>query len=598
VSPERGRGRRSATSVASFKRAAEDNLYYLRGQAQQTASERDAYLALSYTVRDQLIDRFRRTADTVHEKNPRFVYFLSAEYLLGRQLEKNLLYTGTADLADRALADFGLDLDYVIRLEREPGLGNGGLGRLAACFLDSLATLDIPAVGYGIRYEYGIFRQRFEEGWQVEGPDEWLRYANPWEFEHPDDMVEVGFGGSTERSEADYGEVQIRWVPEDVVYGEPYHTLVPGYGTGTVNLLRLWRARAGREFDFQLFDVGDYARAVEQKVHSENISKVLYPNDNTPQGRELRLRQQYFFVACSLHDIIRRWRIRNDDWSTFPEKVTIQLNDTHPVVAIPELMRILIDLEGLSWKQAWHITSRTFASTQHTLLPEALEKWPVDLFGSLLPRHLEIVYEINKMFLDEVREAFPGDPGRVARMSLIEEGSPRLIRMAYLANVGSYSVNGVAELQSKLLREQVFKDFAEMWPRKFNNKTNGVTQRRFMKLANPGLSQLITERIGDGWLRDLDELQGLEEHVEDDAFRASWRAAKLANKEALAAYLDHRIGLDVDPASMYDVMVKRLHEYKPSSPSTCASSRTPRSTSNRARSCSGPRPRPATTPPS
>jgi starch phosphorylase len=462
-------------------------------------------------------------------------------------------------VAEEALAGYGPELSELIRLEREPGLGNGGLGRLAACYLDSLATLDIPAVGYGIRYEYGIFRQSFRDGWQVEAPDEWLRFGNPWEFAHPNDAVEVGFGGDTESYTDETGNYRVRWIPSERLFGEPYHTMVPGYRTGTVNLLRLWGARAWQEFDFQSFDEGDYARAVEQKIHSENLTKALYPNDSTPQGRDLRLRQQYFFVACSLQDIIRRFHIRNDDWDVFPDKVVIHLNDTHPAIAIAELMRILVDDHYIPWIRAWDIATRSFASTQHTLLPEALEKWPVELLHRLLPRHLEIIEEINRRFLAEVRERFPNEPDRGARMSIFEEQPVRQIRMAHLACVGSFSINGVAELQTRLLQERVFRDFAEMWPQKFNNKTNGVSPRRFMRLANPGLSELISEALGPGWLRDLDQLEGLEPFAKDAGFREQWRQVKLDNKRHFAETApDSRI----DPGSMFDVMVKRLHEYK------------------------------------
>jgi starch phosphorylase len=414
-------------------------------------------------------------------------------------------------------------------------------------------------VGYGIRYEYGIFRQSFRDAWQTESPDEWLRFGNPWEFAHPDDAVEVQFGGHTENYTNEAGEYRVRWIPAERLYGEPYHTMVPGYGTGTVNLLRLWGARAWQEFNFQFFDEGEYARAVEQKIHSENITKVLYPNDNTPQGRELRLRQQYFFVACSLHDIIRRFHIRNQDWDQFPDKVAIQLNDTHPVIAIPELMRIMVDDYHVPWSRAWDITTRSFASTQHTLLPEALETWPVELLQRLLPRHVEIIEEINQRFLAEVREQFPDDPERIARLSIFQEHPTPQIRMANLACVGSFSVNGVAELQTRLLRERVFRDFAEMWPQRFNNKTNGVSPRRFMRLANPGLSNLITEAIGPGWLRNLDLLEGLEPLADDAGFAEQWRQVKLTNKRRLAHSMTD---FDIDPTSMFDVMVKRLHEYK------------------------------------
>jgi starch phosphorylase len=553
---------RAGSSVAAFRQALEENLYYTRGSSVQTASAIDIYVALSYTVRDYLMERFRKTANAHYESNPKFVYYLSAEYLMGRQLPQNLLYTHTENLAQQVFDEFGLDLDALVDLDVEPGLGNGGLGRLAACFLDSLATLDIPCVGYGIRYEFGIFRQAFDDGWQVEKPDNWLHYGNPWEFPQPDDMVEVSFGGHTEHTLDAQGELCVRWVADQKILGEPYHTMVPGYQTGTVNMLRLWRARASEEFDFQLFDEGDYARAVEQKVQSENITKVLYPNDNTPQGKALRLKQQYFFVACSLHDIIRRFHIRNKDWNIFPEKVAIQLNDTHPVIAIAELMRILVDKYRLGWTQAWNITKDTFAYTCHTLLPEALEKWPVTLVEDLLPRHLEIIYEINRRFLDRVAVRFPNDTGRIARMSIIGEGSQKQVRMANLASIGSHSVNGVAELQSRLLRERTLSDFAEMWPEKFNSKTNGVTPRRFVRLANPRLSHLISSKIGTDWIKDLDQLRRLEEYAGQAGFRRDWRQVKQQNKEDLAAYILEHNGIVVDTDSIFDVMVKRLHEYK------------------------------------
>ena len=549
-------------SVDSFKRSLSDSLYYVRGAAVQSASMLDAYTALAYTVRDALIENWHATTEAQFEANPKFVYYLSAEYLLGQQLTQNMLYSDTWDMAREAFAEFSISLDDIIDLDGEPGLGNGGLGRLAACYLDSLATLDIPAVGYGIRYEYGIFNQTFRDGWQVERPDDWLFFGNPWEFPQPDDMVEVPFAGHTERYMDEDGLYRTRWVSGYKLLGEPCHMLVPGYGTHTVNLIRLWRARATKEFDFQLFDIGDYARAVEDKVRSETVTKVLYPNDNNPQGRRLRLTQQYFFVACSLQDIIRRFKIRNDDLEQFPEKVAIQLNDTHPVVGIPELMRILLDEHLLDWDRAWDIIRRTFAYTCHTLMPEALERWPVSLFESILPRHLEIIYEINKRFLQELRERYPGDEDRVARMSIIEEGPERMVRMAHLAIVGSHSVNGVAELQSQLLQERTLADFAEYWPEKFNNKTNGVTPRRFMRLANPRLSELITETIVDGWLRDLEQLRGLEDHIDDASFRNRWREIKLENKQDLAAIIRDRTGVEVDPNSLFDIMVKRLHEYK------------------------------------
>jgi starch phosphorylase len=555
-------GKRLGKTVKAFVQRALDNLWYTHGQAVQSASEQDVYTAVSYTVRDYLIARWQKTTRAHYEANPKFVYYLSAEYLLGKQLSQNLLYTETTDVAREALAAHDRDLDDYLELDVEPGLGNGGLGRLAACFIDSLATLDIPAVGYGIRYEFGIFKQTFENGWQVEKPDEWVLYGNPWEFPQSDDMVDVGFWGHTEQYRDDTGHVRMRWVPKHKVLGEPCTTLVPGYGTKTVNILRLWRARASEEFDFQLFDVGDYARAVEQKVYSENISKVLYPNDVTPQGKQLRLQQQYFFVACSLRDIIRRFFIRNNDWDQFPDKVAIQLNDTHPVVAIPELMRILIDEYQIDWDRAWEITRSTFAYTCHTLLPEALEKWPVNLLGSLLPRHLEIIYEINHRFLQGVGRRFPHDKGRAARMSLIEESPMRQVRMANLAAVGSAAINGVAGLQSRLLRERTLRDFAELWPDRFQNKTNGVTPRRFMCLANPRLSNLITATISNGWIGNLDQLKKLEPHADDATFRRAWREVKQRNKQGLAELMQRRTGVELTVDSLFDVLVKRLHEYK------------------------------------
>lgn len=553
---------RTGHTVDAFEQAFRDNLAYARGATPQSASALDVHYTLALTVRDYLMERRRKTTAAHYAANPKFVYYLSAEYLMGRQLTQNLLYTDTWALAEEAANRNGLRLRDFIRLDREPGLGNGGLGRLAACFLDSLATLDIPAVGYGIRYEYGIFEQSFHDGWQVESPDAWLYYGNPWEYSQPDDMVQVGFGGHTERYQDEAGQPRVRWLPAETVMGEPHFMLVPGYGTETVNILRLWRARATREFDLELFDMGDYEQAVEQKVSSENITKVLYPNDTTPQGKELRLRQQYFFVSASLHDIIRRFRLRNDSWASFPDKVVIQLNDTHPVIGIAEMMRILVDEEGMAWPAAWQITQRTFAYTCHTLMPEALEEWPVSLFEHLLPRHLELIYAINAQLLREVQERFPNDPGRVARMSIIRESPERRVRMAHLAAAGCFSVNGVAALQSRLLAELTLRDFAELYPEKFNNKTNGVTPRRFMRLANPLLCALIDSKLGSGWLNDLERLHELDALAEDPDFRQAWRAIKQQNKADLTGLILRRTGIEVDPNSLFDVMVKRLHEYK------------------------------------
>ena len=551
-------------TLAEFEQGVADNLCYERGTTAESASAQDAYWTLAVTIRDRLADRRTRTAQANYEANPKFVYYLSAEYMLGRQLPQNAAYTCTADLARQAVARSGVSAGDIEALDIEPGLGNGGLGRLAACLLDSLATLDIPAVGYGIRYEYGIFKQAFANGYQVEHPDDWAFYGNPWEFAAPDDRQVVGFYGHTEPVADDQGGLRRRWVPGETVRGEPSHMLVPGYGTETVNIIRLWHARAAREsFDLALFNEGRYAEAVEARMRSENLTKVLYPSDSTPAGRELRLKQQYFLVCCSLRDIIRRFRFRNSDWEALPGKTVIQLNDTHPVLAIPELMHLLVDENGVGWEQAWSITRRTFAYTCHTLLPEALETWPVEMFERLLPRHLEIIYALNQFFLEDARARFPDHEERVGRMSLIQEAPERRVRMANLAVVGSFAVNGVAGLQSRLLAQTTLRDFADLWPEKFLNQTNGVSPRRFLLLANPRLSGLITARLGDeGWLTDLDRLAELEALADDAKFQAQWREVKRLNKLDLAAHALATTGVTIDPGSIFDVMVKRLHEYK------------------------------------
>ncbi|WP_436527285.1 glycogen/starch/alpha-glucan phosphorylase [Actinoplanes sp. HUAS TT8] len=545
--------RRLGTTADEFQQDLLSSLYYRRGTTVESASPRDAYEALALTVRDRLADRRARTAAAHFASNPRWVYYLSAEYLLGAQLEQNLLYSGTGELAAQAIKVLGRSMEELDDLDVEPGLGNGGLGRLAACLVDSMATRDIPAVGYGIRYDFGIFKQSLEDGAQAERPDDWAFQGNPWEFPAPDDRQIVHFYGHTEPVAG--SEIRKRWVPGEIVLGEPSHMLVPGYGTETVNIVRLWRARGSEaSFDLSRFSAGQYAEAVQEAVRAENISKVLYPDDSTELGRELRLKQQYFLVSCSLRDIIRRFRLRNEGWDDFAEKTVIQLNDTHPTIAIPELMRLLVDEYELDWDRAWAITRSTFAYTCHTLLPEALETWPVHLFERLLPRHLEIIYLINMLFLREVEERFPGDVDRIRRMSIISEGNERRVRMAHLAVVGTEAVNGVAELHSKLLRETVLQDFAALWPAKFQNVTNGVSPRRFVKLANPRLSDLITDGLGDdGWLNDLERLAGLERLADDAAFVERWRAVKRANKVDLGAG---------DPDSLTDVMIKRFHEYK------------------------------------
>ncbi|HEY6036748.1 MAG TPA: glycogen/starch/alpha-glucan phosphorylase [Kofleriaceae bacterium] len=512
----------------------------------------DKFLALAYAVRDRLLRRWVDSARTILTTKHRTVIYLSAEYLIGPQLGANLLTLDLEAEAREAAVELGTTLEALVDHEEEPGLGNGGLGRLAACYMDSLATLDIAAVGHGLRYEFGIFDQDIRDGWQVERTDRWLRSGNPWEIRRYDVTHSVGFGGYTEH---DAGGA--RWIPERVVEGVPYDTPIAGYGTRSTNFLRLWSAIASEELDLDAFQVGDYWRAVDAKIRSENLTKVLYPNDSSPAGKQLRLEQQYFFVSCALQDTLRLLAVAGATVHDLPGFVAIQLNDTHPTLAIPELMRLLMDIHGLGWDEAWTITTQTFAYTNHTLLPEALETWPLPLVARLLPRHLEIIFEINRRFLDVVRAKFPGDEARVRRMSLIGEDGDRLVRMAHLATVASHHVNGVAELHSRLLRETVLRDFAELWPERFTNVTNGVTPRRFVALANPRLSDLITSAIGDGWQRDLARLRGLEKLATDAGFQERWRAVKRANKAALAA----RVG-GFDPTALFDAQCKRIHEYK------------------------------------
>ncbi|HEX7670679.1 MAG TPA: glycogen/starch/alpha-glucan phosphorylase, partial [Polyangiaceae bacterium] len=521
----------------------------------------DHCLALARAVRDRMLHRWIRSARTYLEEQTRTVVYLSAEYLLGPQLGHNLLNLGIEGPARKAMESLGLDVDELIEHEEEPGLGNGGLGRLAACFMDSLATLDFPAIGHGIRYEFGIFDQEIRDGWQVERTDRWLRLGNPWEVRRYDIEHTVGFGGRTETAADAAGRSRVRWIPARVVRGVPYDTPVVGFGTVTTIFLRLWTAVAAEEFDLDAFQVGEYWRAVDEKIRSENITKVLYPNDASAAGKQLRLEQEYFFVSCALQDCIRLL-LQRTTIDKFAEKFAIQLNDTHPTLAIPELMRLLMDEHGLGWDEAWSIASRSFNYTNHTLLPEALETWPLPLFQSLLPRHLEIVYEINQRFLDEVRERFPGDDARLSRLSLIDERGEKSVRMANLATVASQKVNGVAALHSRLLRETVLCNFAELWPERFTNVTNGVTPRRFVALSNPRLSSLITEAIGDGWLTNLDRLTGLERLVTDAGFRERWRVVKQANKERLAGWIHDTMGRAVDPFSLFDAQCKRIHEYK------------------------------------
>ncbi|QIK83504.1 glycogen/starch/alpha-glucan phosphorylase [Sanguibacter sp. HDW7] len=551
----------SPTTVESFKSEFCRQLRYEQGVDLVDARTEDLYQALARTVRSAMVDGWIATQAAHRAARAKTVAYLSAEFLMGPQLENALLSTALTDVARTALAELELDLDELTAYETEPGLGNGGLGRLAACFIDSLAAKSIPAIGYGIRYEYGIFRQTFVDGRQVEQPDRWLAKGTPWELAQPENAVTVSFGGHTEQHTDAAGVTSTRWVPSEQVLAVPYNYMVPGYETRNVNTLRLWSAKATDAFDLQIFNSGDYESAVRRQTVAENISKVLYPEDSTPQGKELRLKQQYFFVAASLRDYLDSV-LRDDDLATLPERVVFQLNDTHPVIAVPELMRILVDERGLSWDAAWDITRRTFNYTCHTLLPEALEVWSVDLLGRLLPRHLEIIYRINEEFLSLVRQAYPGDELRVRRMSIIQERPERAVRMAFLATVGSTKVNGVAALHSQLLADKVLDDFSALWPEKFTNVTNGVTPRRFMRLSNPGLSGLLDEAIGTGWTNDLAQLTKLEPFADDASFRAEFRAIKQANKEHFSALLAQRDGIEVPAEALYDVMVKRLHEYK------------------------------------
>ncbi len=553
---------RTGMSPSTLKRAFLNNLFYVQGKFKALASPNDYYMALSHAIRDRLLQRWINTAAIYTAQGSRTVAYFSAEFLMGPHLGNNLINLDIYKDVEKGIAEMGLDLDELLEQEEEPGLGNGGLGRLAACYLDSLATLEIPSLGYGIRYEFGIFDQEIEDGWQVEITDKWLRFGNPWEIVRPEWAVQVKLGGHTDHYTDDHDRYRIRWVPDQQVTGIPYDTPILGCQTNTANTLRLWTAEAPESFDFKSFNSGDYLGAVYQKVVSENISKVLYPNDDSSQGKKLRLTQQYFFVSCSLQDMIRILKGQGLSLDQFHEKFAVQLNDTHPAIAVAELMRLLIDMHHMSWDHAWSITQRTFAYTNHTLLPEALERWPVELFGSLLPRHLEIIYELNDRFLDEVRIKFPDNDDLLSRMSLIDESGERYVRMAHLACVGSHAINGVAALHTELLKQDVLYDFYQMYPSKFQNKTNGVTPRRFMVLSNPALTELVTSKIGKTWIKNLGELQKLEAWADDPEFQKQWRQIKQANKQELAAYIQKNNGIIVDPNSIFDILAKRFHEYK------------------------------------
>ena len=551
------------TDAEAFRKAFTDHIHHTLARSNYTVTDHEKFLAVAYAVRDRLVDRWIKTQNTYYEKDVKRVYYLSLEFLIGRTLGNSVLNLDVESAVTEALDEIGMTLEELREQEVDAGLGNGGLGRLAACFLDSMATLELPATGMGIRYEYGMFSQKIVNGEQEEQPDNWLRLPNPWEIARPANAIKVPFYGYVVSWMDETGRLRNRWETKDYVMALPYDTPIPGYKNNTVNNLRLWSAKSADDFGLSYFNNGDYIAAVQDMELSETISKVLYPNDASMNGKELRLKQQYFLCSASLQDIIKRFKkLHNNDWKLFPEKVAIQLNDTHPAISIAEMMRILLDIENLEWDEAWDIVTHTFAYTNHTLMPEALEKWPVSLFEKLLPRHLQIIYEINARFLRMVSMQWPGDNARLARMSLIEEGGCKMVRMAYLSIVGSFAVNGVAALHSDLLKTTLFKDFYELWPEKFNNKTNGVTPRRWVRKANPAMSELISSKIGESWVKDLDDLKKLEKFAKDAAFQKEFMAVKKQNKERLAKYLKATQGVEVDTNTFFDVQVKRIHEYK------------------------------------
>jgi len=539
-----------------------NHLKYSLAKDNYASTDHDLYKSLALLTRDRLIERWIKTQQTYYEKDVKRVYYLSLEFLIGRSLGNSLINLGMDKDAVEAMNSLDYDVEDLKEQEWDAGLGNGGLGRLAACFMDSLATLELPAVGYGIRYEYGIFFQSIRDGYQVETPDNWLRYGNPWEFPRADLLYTINFYGKIRQYNDSKGALKNEWVDCEEIMAMAFDTPIPGYKNNTVNNLRLWSAKSTREFDLNFFNDGDYERAVSGKSLSENITRVLYPNDNIFEGKELRLKQQYFFVSATLQDIMRRYKKTHESFDQFPDKVAIQLNDTHPAIAIPELMRILMDLEGLGWEESWDITVRTIGYTNHTVLPEALEKWNVQLMEYLLPRHMQIIYEINMQFLKKISNIYPGNGDMIRNLSIIEEGGEPRVNMANLAIIGSHSLNGVAALHSEILKESVFKDFYKLWPEKFNNKTNGITQRRWLKLCNPELSDLISSKIGEGWITKLDELKNLETYADDPEFQEKWENIKRSNKELLARYIKSHNNIDVNIDSMFDIQVKRIHEYK------------------------------------
>lgn len=563
---DREKGRAAITSypptVTAIKESIIHHLMSFQGRDPERSGAQDVYMALAYTMRDVLIQKWIATQKTFYAKEKKRVYYLSLEFLIGRSLGNSVSNLGLFQDVKQAVEELGFEMDEIRNQEEDAALGNGGLGRLAACFMDSIATLKIPAYGYGIRYEYGLFFQKLIEGYQVEGPDNWLRNGCPWEFERSMPIFPIKFFGNVTSYLDDKGQYRAKWVNTKKVMAKASDLMVPGYKNDHVINMRLWSASSSRELDLGDFSRGDYIGAVESKVSSETISKVLYPPDHNYAGQELRLKQQYFFVAATFQDIMRRFKKKHDNFDRFTELIAVQLNDTHPSIAIPELMRLLLDVEGLNWEQAWKITVDTFAFTNHTLMPEALERWSVDMIGRVLPRHLEIIYEINQRFLDEVAEKYPGNARKLRAMSIIEEGDVKMVRMAHLSIIGSHSVNGVAELHSQLLKDRIFPDFHQFFPGKFNSKTNGITPRRWLLDVNPDLAGLITEKIGAGWVTDLDQLRGLESSVKDEEFCKSWERIKLQNKENLAAYIKKSCNVIVDPTTMFDIQVKRIHEYK------------------------------------
>jgi len=532
------------------------------GHDARWAGKHDVYKGLAYTIRERLADLWIKTQRAYYDRHAKRVYYLSMEFLAGRSLMNNIINLGIEDEVRRALDTFGLKLEDVCEVEWDAGLGNGGLGRLASCYLDSMATLGVPGYGYGIRYDFGIFYQTIQDGWQVEQADNWLRFGNPWEFERPGHLYPVEFGGHVRQWTDEEGRLRHEWTNTELVMAMACDMMIPGYLNNHVINMRLWAARSSREFNLEFFNNGQYIKAIEEKAKSENISKVLYPNDELAEGQELRLKQQYFFVAATLKDILRRFDKEKRDWRSLPETTVVQLNDTHPAIAVAELMRVLVDLELLEWEAAWEVCQGVFAYTNHTVMPEALERWPVELFARILPRHMQIIFELNRRFLEEVRSRFPGDAARLQRMSLITEDWGRDVRMAHLAIIGSHSVNGVSALHTQILKDRVFRDFFEMYPEKFNNKTNGVTPRRWLRQANPHLAGLIAEAVGEDFVTNLDKLSALAPLAKDAAFREKWALAKRGNKKRLADYIWTKTQAAVSWDSLFDVQVKRIHEYK------------------------------------